>query len=228
MSLKPRLFFVFNGFFDTVQDTDECQTDNGGCEQLCVNRPGSFSCECHVGFRRLEADGSCLDIDECLEIAALCGHGDCQNLPGTYLCQCHQGFRLSDGTCDDVNECLENQVTCGDYGRCVNLVGTFECQCEIGFQMQSAENKTCIDINECRYDNPCLNGECLNQAPGYECQCYPGYHLVQGVCVDADECAADTHPCGLGECVNTDGSYKCLCPAGYEFLDGICKVSDGP
>ena len=60
---------------------------------------GSFSCQCHVGFRKMEAEGACSDVNECEEIAALCGHGDCQNLPGTYLCQCHFGFRLSDGTC---------------------------------------------------------------------------------------------------------------------------------
>ena len=86
---------------------------------------GSFSCQCHVGFRKMEADGSCNDVDECEEIAALCGHGDCQNLPGTYLCHCHPGFRLSDGTCDDINECQEEQKLCGDHGRCVNLVGTY-------------------------------------------------------------------------------------------------------
>ena len=62
---------------------------------------GSFSCQCHVGFRKMEAEGACSDVNECDEIAALCGHGDCQNLPGTYLCQCHFGFRLSEtGTCE--------------------------------------------------------------------------------------------------------------------------------
>ena len=49
----------------------------------------------------MEAEGACSDVNECDEIAALCGHGDCQNLPGTYLCQCHFGFRLSEtGTCE--------------------------------------------------------------------------------------------------------------------------------
>ena len=116
---------------------------------------GSFSCECHVGFRKLEVEGACLDVNECDEIAALCGHGDCQNLPGTYLCQCHPGFRLSEsGSCEDINECKENEIDiCGKHGRCVNLVGTFECLCDEGFQM-SATNRTCIDINECHSSNP--------------------------------------------------------------------------
>ena len=37
-------------------DIDECQTDNGQCEQICVNLPGSFSCVCYDGYQ-LENDG---------------------------------------------------------------------------------------------------------------------------------------------------------------------------
>ena len=165
-------------------------------------------------------------MNECDEIPALCGHGDCQNLPGTYLCQCHPGFLLSDGSCVDINECTDSEdgeSLCGSHGRCVNLVGTYECLCDPGFEMA---NQTCVDINECRLNNPCLNGQCINQAPGYSCQCDPGYHLVEGVCVDADECAADKHPCGLGECVNTPGAYECLCPQGFIFKDNICQDID--
>lgn len=25
-------------------DIDECENDNGGCEHLCVNKPGTFTC----------------------------------------------------------------------------------------------------------------------------------------------------------------------------------------
>ena len=169
-----------------------------------------------------------IDVNECDEIPALCGHGDCQNLPGTYLCQCHPGFLLSaEGSCVDVNECSEDESICGPHGRCVNLVGTFECLCDKGFQM---ENQTCVDTNECRtQNNPCLNGECINQAPGYSCQCYPGFHQVNGVCVDSDECRADTQPCGLGECVNTPGAYECLCPQGFFWnatYGNICQDID--
>jgi len=32
------------------EDTNECESDNGGCEQRCVNTPGSFSCQCHPDF----------------------------------------------------------------------------------------------------------------------------------------------------------------------------------
>lgn len=32
-------YFVFNCRF---LDTDECQTNNGGCQQICTNNPGSY------------------------------------------------------------------------------------------------------------------------------------------------------------------------------------------
>lgn len=38
-----------------ILDVDECEDDNGGCEQECVNTPGSFRCRCGEGF---EAEGS--------------------------------------------------------------------------------------------------------------------------------------------------------------------------
>lgn len=31
-------------------DVNECETDNGGCDQLCENTQGSFMCKCNVGY----------------------------------------------------------------------------------------------------------------------------------------------------------------------------------
>ena len=36
-------------------DIDECRTDNGGCDDSCINTQGSFLCFCDVGFS-LSAD----------------------------------------------------------------------------------------------------------------------------------------------------------------------------
>ena len=35
-------------------DVDECQSENGGCEQNCTNTVGSFFCNCSDGFRLRE------------------------------------------------------------------------------------------------------------------------------------------------------------------------------
>jgi hypothetical protein len=63
----------------------------------------------------------------------------------------------------------------------------------------------------------------FNQSPGFECSCYSGYHLVNGICVDLDECTEESNPCGLGECINESGGYQCLCPKGYQFEQSVCK-----
>ena len=30
---------------------DECKKKNGGCNQICVNKPGTFECTCKVGYK---------------------------------------------------------------------------------------------------------------------------------------------------------------------------------
>lgn len=35
----------------TILDIDECQDNNGGCEQKCQNKLGSFECSCNSGLQ---------------------------------------------------------------------------------------------------------------------------------------------------------------------------------
>ena len=37
-------------------DINECATNMGGCQQLCVNTPGGFHCACNSGYT-LNSDG---------------------------------------------------------------------------------------------------------------------------------------------------------------------------
>ena len=70
------------------EDIDECaDLKNGGCDQLCINKPGGFMCDCRKGYK---ARGLfCSDENECLLNN---GHGPCQdtctNTNGGYLCSC--------------------------------------------------------------------------------------------------------------------------------------------
>ena len=38
---------------------DECDTDNGGCNQTCTNTQGSFECSCGVGYVLADDDLNC-------------------------------------------------------------------------------------------------------------------------------------------------------------------------
>ena len=37
-------------FLNSFADTDECLTDKGGCDHVCDNTDGSYSCSCYSGY----------------------------------------------------------------------------------------------------------------------------------------------------------------------------------
>lgn len=39
-------------------DINECAKHNGGCDQKCINSPGSYSCGCNSGFELFAANGT--------------------------------------------------------------------------------------------------------------------------------------------------------------------------
>jgi hypothetical protein len=86
------------GFCDTrpmngtqCVDLNECLVNNGGCQQNCNNRVGSYACSCQSGFV-LASDGKfCDDIDEC-QSAGTCVSGQCVNSYGTFYCVQDQSF----------------------------------------------------------------------------------------------------------------------------------------
>ena len=42
---------MYRGMFSCSIDINECETSNGGCEQMCSNTIGSFACSCDVGYQ---------------------------------------------------------------------------------------------------------------------------------------------------------------------------------
>ena len=39
-------------------DIMECKDENGGCDQICIDFPGGYSCSCRAGFTQLASDRS--------------------------------------------------------------------------------------------------------------------------------------------------------------------------
>ena len=47
-------------------DVDECLSDNGGCSEICVNLPGSYTCACGTGKEISEDKRNCTVVGECV------------------------------------------------------------------------------------------------------------------------------------------------------------------
>ena len=58
-TLLQYIFFIMY-LFSLFSDIDECKNNSGGCDHMCNNVIGSYSCECSKGYQ-LDRDGlTCL------------------------------------------------------------------------------------------------------------------------------------------------------------------------
>lgn len=84
--------------------------------------------------------------------------------------------------------------------------------CRFGYQMD--ESNQCVDVDECATDSHQCNPTqiCINTEGGYTCSCTDGYWLLEGQCLDIDECRY-----GYCQqlCANVPGSYSCTCNPGF-------------
>ena len=85
---------------------DECDVNNGGCSQVCLNRPGNYSCECRTGYILSVDKSSCLEV--VLAVTHYCpaiepppgGYLHCSSRPGsdgykpgsTCTLRCRKGY----------------------------------------------------------------------------------------------------------------------------------------
>lgn len=43
---------LYNRSITIFVDIDECQLNS--CDQVCTNRPGSYTCSCRTGYKKIE------------------------------------------------------------------------------------------------------------------------------------------------------------------------------
>ena len=235
-------FFNKDGSNQNCVDVNECIFENSAtytCQEAkkntCVNEEGGYSCACNQGWVA-DADGNCVDQDECLSAGNNCDpDATCSdNGDGNgFTCTCNAGFVASGDECIDLNECDTAANPCqGDANsNCVNdLFGEgAHCECNEFYAMNA--DGICEDIDECNGEGTFIcdaenQGQCVNDiGTGYHCDCNAGFELVGGACTDKDECLGS--PCDANaKCENNDGGYSCSCNAGYAGNGYTCEDID--
>ncbi|CAF0891209.1 unnamed protein product [Brachionus calyciflorus] len=202
----------------TCDDVKECQVNNGGCPETCVEKVGSFECTCSKGSKFDTNTQKCLKCSD-----------------NTYGLNCNQTCQCSSNSlrCDPVDGCICNPgykgISCelvinacenftDPIKQCFSRDGQASFICPFGYQLLT--NSTCAPIDNCN-PNPCpLVATCSSTIGKFTCNCPSGfiYDDKLGTCVDIDECK--TVKCPMKSfCSNKEGSYSCDCDSGYEDLN---------
>lgn len=94
---------------------------------------------------------------------------------------------------------------------------------QIGYEL-GADQRTCLDVDECLENNGGCDQICLNDVGSHSCNCHSGFRLLSDemTCLDVDECSEIENICGHGDCVNFPGTYNCECHEGFTKEAGIC------
>ncbi|KAF6031164.1 hypothetical protein EB796_010522 [Bugula neritina] len=156
-------------------DIDECLSSNNPCVNSdCSNFPGSFECQCRLGFR---FNGSstevCVNIDECEEGIAPCEQV-CMDTEGSFFCSCNDGYLPNT---DGISCTADNNTAL----LCASLNCSFACNttsslciCPRGQILNATDGTSCDSINECEGSNVCdvsSGATCVDLDIGYECKC---------------------------------------------------------
>ena len=126
----PNILAVI-GFISAFIDTNECNTNNGGCQHSCINTAGSYQCWCNSGYRLSTNGKSCIGKSLTMDVYSILMIAVCMNNLSIYM------YKY---TSADVNECNRNNGRC--HHICVNTEGSYECQCIRGYRL-SSNGRTC-------------------------------------------------------------------------------------
>lgn len=109
-----------------------------------------------------------------------CNQGYESNVPGggpqVVNCMIDRSLQGLDGfKCLYVDKCTQNPTYCAHECK-DSETGRLVCNCRNGYQLDMADNRTCIDMNECDTVAGC-DQTCTDTMGSYTCSCAPGYAL---------------------------------------------------
>lgn len=122
---------------------------------------------------------------QCNDGSYPCMSGDCV----TYEFVCNNVRDCLDGSDEGFwcsSACKVNNGNCEQV--CLETPGGPVCGCYPGYAINSNDNRTCKDVNECHFDGICSHF-CNNTLGSFNCSCAPGYVLIN----DMHRCKAANH-----------------------------------
>ncbi|XP_033117677.1 tolloid-like protein 1 isoform X1 [Anneissia japonica] len=190
-------------------EVDECeQADKGGCQQLCINSVGSYTCECRPGYE-LKSDGKGCEVACGGFLTSLEGNITTPSYPENYprekncvwqiVAPANHRISLEFNTFDlEGNEQCKYDFTevrsglqggtlhgryCGD--KKPNTITSRHNNMRIEFHSDSTVSKQGFfatffaDIDECEQNNGGCQHVCTNTLGSYTCSCRNGFTLHQ-------------------------------------------------
>lgn len=112
-----------------VLDYPECGDNNGGCDQICRELPGSYECDCNTGYRLKPNNKEC----EGIWLYTIC--------PIIIFLSSNFNNNFIKLILAEIDECEVNNGGCDQD--CKNTEGSYECACEAGYVL-SSNKKTCL------------------------------------------------------------------------------------
>ncbi|KYQ93015.1 hypothetical protein DLAC_05620 [Tieghemostelium lacteum] len=171
----------------TCTNIDECQEQLDQCQYQCIDNTPGYDCSCPPNYD-LVNQYQCQFNDPCpsMNCETNCGYNETLNQA---FCYCSHGYRIGvDGrSCEAINPCVDDPNLCTQCR--MTSPGSYECYCDQVDEILAQDQKTCIKIHQCSYQNGFCEQECEN---GQE------FNTVNCSCSDSDyKLNPDNQTCSL-------------------------------
>lgn len=150
-------FIQLVNLYVIVIDTNECLTDNGGCDHICINTDGSFQCSCNASYLLVTDNKTCNAISKCKNFTVMQEPTGNISVPGfpllyancTWVITLPVQYKSVELQFDEVSieespDCVNDQLTVLNGKSKDSLVMAKYCDTQTPFTIQSSTGDVTI------------------------------------------------------------------------------------